>query len=145
MKSRVQRHYLVYAYPPLSCLRCRRGSCLDKTRRRSELTVWKSRSKAHQKYSSSTGTPRRQPLISTTINNVVTSLFCTSAMTTRSSLNPSYTHLDPAVPPAYLRRMIVSTLHRKGAEGAEAGVIAEMERLLERRKLDSRGDLLAQS
>ncbi len=54
--------------------------------------------------------------------------------TTTKSLDEPHVHLDVTAPAAYMRRMIISTLYRKGIEGAEAGVIAEMEMLLERRE-----------
>jgi len=54
--------------------------------------------------------------------------------TTTRSADVPHVHFDSRTPSAYLRRMIMRTLHRRGAEGAEAGVIAEMERLLEQRQ-----------
>ena len=53
---------------------------------------------------------------------------------TVTSLSELHTHLDPSSPPEYLQHVIVSTLHRKGFHAAEAGALAEMERLLERRR-----------
>ncbi|KAK1926649.1 hypothetical protein DB88DRAFT_175659 [Papiliotrema laurentii] len=50
---------------------------------------------------------------------------------TISSLDVPHTRIDHAAATAYLRRFVITTLHQKGAEGAEAGVISEIERLLE--------------
>ena len=58
-----------------------------------------------------------------------------SMTTTTRSVDVPHVHLDPRTPAAYLRRLIIRTCNRKGADGAEAGVIAEMERLLEQREL----------
>ncbi|WVQ76706.1 hypothetical protein IAR50_006380 [Cryptococcus sp. DSM 104548] len=45
---------------------------------------------------------------------------------------PSSTHLPPSSVPPYLRHLIVQILLRKGFDGAEAGALGEIERLLER-------------
>jgi hypothetical protein len=57
----------------------------------------------------------------------------TSTATTTASLDTQTITLHPSTPPQYLQRMIMTTLHRKGFESAEAGALAEMERLLENR------------
>ncbi|TYJ58162.1 hypothetical protein B9479_000986 [Cryptococcus floricola] len=46
--------------------------------------------------------------------------------------DPSSTHLPPSSVPPYLRHLIVQILLRKGFDGAEAGALGEIERLLER-------------
>lgn len=54
-------------------------------------------------------------------------------MSTVESSNERRTRLDPSNAPAYIRKAIVSSLNRYGFEGAEAGALAEVERLLEHR------------
>nr|XP_031861812.1 uncharacterized protein CI109_002641 [Kwoniella shandongensis]KAA5528884.1 hypothetical protein CI109_002641 [Kwoniella shandongensis] len=56
-----------------------------------------------------------------------------SSATTITSLptSSSSTHIPPSTPSAYLRQVIVNTLLKRGFEGAEAGALAEIERLLE--------------
>ncbi|WVR04329.1 hypothetical protein IAU60_001329 [Kwoniella sp. DSM 27419] len=49
-----------------------------------------------------------------------------------SSASGSSAYVPPDAAPAILRQVIVSGLLRKGFEGAEAGALAEIERLLER-------------
>jgi hypothetical protein len=58
-----------------------------------------------------------------------------TSATTIQSLDTLHTHLPSAAPPQYLIHHIASTLLRKGFQGAEAGALAEIERLLEHRKL----------
>jgi hypothetical protein len=57
-----------------------------------------------------------------------------TAPLTLHSLNDLHTHVRPTSPAEYLRHLIINTLKRKGFEAAEAGTIAELERLLEHRK-----------
>jgi hypothetical protein len=58
-----------------------------------------------------------------------------TSATTIKSLDTFHTHLPSTAPPHYLSHHIASTLLRKGFAGAEAGALAEIERLLEHRKL----------
>jgi hypothetical protein len=58
-----------------------------------------------------------------------------TAPITLSSLDSLSTHLPPSTPAEYLRYVIITTLRRKGYNAAEAGALAEMERLVEHRKL----------
>lgn len=51
-----------------------------------------------------------------------------------SSADSLQTRLQPSTASAYLNRLIITTLQRRGVDAAEAGVIAEMERLLEHRE-----------
>jgi hypothetical protein len=44
------------------------------------------------------------------------------------------TYVPPPTAPGYLHRIVGATLLRRGFEGAEAGALAEMERLLEQRE-----------
>lgn len=53
---------------------------------------------------------------------------------TSHSLDTPGTRLAPADASAYLQRVVAGTLNRKGFAGAEAGALAEMERLLENRE-----------
>ncbi|OCF42099.1 hypothetical protein I317_04070 [Kwoniella heveanensis CBS 569] len=46
--------------------------------------------------------------------------------------DPNSTYVPPDVPPAYLRDAVVGILLRRGFQSAEAGALAEIERLLER-------------
>jgi hypothetical protein len=58
-----------------------------------------------------------------------------TSATTIQSLDRLHTHLAPSTPSHYLTRHIASTLLRRGFQGAEAGALTEIERLLEHRKL----------
>jgi hypothetical protein len=60
-----------------------------------------------------------------------------TSSTTIHSLDDLHTHVSPSVPPHYLTHHIAQTLLRKGFQGAEAGALTEIERLLEHRKLTS--------
>jgi len=60
-----------------------------------------------------------------------------TSATTIQSLDALHTYLPSAAPPKYLTHHIASTLLRKGFQGAEAGALAEIERLLEHRELES--------
>lgn len=53
---------------------------------------------------------------------------------TSQSLDTPATRLAPEDASAYLQRLVAGTLNRKGFAGAEAGALAEMERLLENRE-----------
>lgn len=57
-----------------------------------------------------------------------------TAPITISSLDNLHTHLPPSTPAEYVRYLLITTLQRKGFDSAEAGAIAEMEKLLEHRK-----------
>jgi hypothetical protein len=46
--------------------------------------------------------------------------------------------IPPTLPSQYLSYLIVTTLQRAGFDGAEAGALAEMERLLEHRECEER-------
>lgn len=54
---------------------------------------------------------------------------------TSHSSDINRTHLHPTDAPAYLHRLVAGALNRRGFAGAEAGAMAEMERLLENREL----------
>lgn len=62
-----------------------------------------------------------------------------TSSTTIQSLDDLHTHLQATAPPAYLTHHIASTLLRKGFQGAEAGALSEIERLLEHRTLIDSG------
>ena len=53
---------------------------------------------------------------------------------TSHSFDTPGTRLAPADASAYLQRVVAGTLNRKGFAAAEAGALAEMERLLENRE-----------
>lgn len=50
------------------------------------------------------------------------------------SRNTPHTHLQSGTAAAYMNRVIGQTLVRRGFDGAEAGALTEMERLLEHRE-----------
>lgn len=62
----------------------------------------------------------------------------TQAPTTMSrSRDELHSHLAPGDAPAYLLRMVGAALQKQGFDGAEAGALAEVERLLEHRECSS--------
>lgn len=54
------------------------------------------------------------------------------------SLDERHNHLPPAAASGYLHRVVGATLSRRGFDGAEAGALSEMERLLELRESELR-------
>jgi len=58
-------------------------------------------------------------------------------MSSITSLDAPHTHLYPTTPSHYFQHLIITTLRQRGFDGGEAGALAEMERLLERRESQS--------